>query len=175
MKSELVPTDGGPSIPITKDLTVVGRREYCDIQLDNASLSKRHCVLVRTDGLLMVRDLVSTNGTKVNGQKIMWAALLPNDQLTLGRCKFRVYLGSDEAPSPSEKKPARQAAPVPVARPATPEARPGFAPLAPMPAVAAPGRLPGGSTDSDSQEIIENLDEFIIDDDEDEPFVIDLD
>ena len=102
MKAELVPTDGSPPIPITKDVTVLGRREFCDVHIDHASLSKRHAVLVRTDGLLMVRDLASTNGTKVNGQRIMWAALLPNDRLTLGRCKFKVYLGADGTPSPSE-------------------------------------------------------------------------
>src|SRR3954464_11432180 len=102
MKAELVPTDGGQPIPITKDVTVLGRREFCDVELDHPSLSKRHAVLVRTDGLLMVRDLASTNGTKVNGQRVMWAALLPNDRLTLGRCKFKVYLGPDHAPGPSE-------------------------------------------------------------------------
>src|SRR4051794_7669414 len=102
MKSELIPTNGDPPIAITKDLTVVGRREFCDVQLGHPSLSKRHCVLVRTDGLLMVRDLASTNGTKVNGQRVMWAALLPNDRLSLGRMKFRVYLGPDGALSPSE-------------------------------------------------------------------------
>lgn len=102
MKSELVPINGDPPIPITRDVTVVGRREYCDVMIEHESLSKRHCVLVRTDGLLMVRDLATTNGTKVNGQKVLWAALLPNDRLTLGGCKFRVYLGPDNAPGPSE-------------------------------------------------------------------------
>ena len=104
MKAELVPTNGDAPISITKDVTVVGRREYCDIQIDNPSLSKRHCVLVRTDGLLMIRDLATTNGTKVNGQRIMWAALLPNDRVTLGRYKLRIYLGSDDAVSPSEQR-----------------------------------------------------------------------
>jgi predicted component of type VI protein secretion system len=104
VKTELVPTNGDAPIPITKDVTVVGRREFCDIRIDHPSLSKRHCVLVRTDGLLMIRDLATTNGTKVNGQRIMWAALLPNDRLTLGKYKVRVYLGSDEAPSPSEQR-----------------------------------------------------------------------
>ena len=103
MKAELVPINGDPPIPITRDVTVVGRREFCDVKIDHNSLSKRHCVLVRTDGLLMLRDLAATNGTKVNGQKVSWAALLPNDRLTLGRCKFKVYLGSDDAPSPSER------------------------------------------------------------------------
>src|SRR3954469_24408042 len=103
MKAELVPDNGDPPIRITRDLTVVGRRGSCDVVIDHPSLSKRHCVLVKTDGLLVVRDLASTNGTKVKGQKIRWAALLPDDRLTLGGYKFRVYLGPDSEPSPSEK------------------------------------------------------------------------
>jgi predicted component of type VI protein secretion system len=102
MKAELVPDNGDPPIPITRDVTVVGRREYCDVHVKDASLSKRHCVLVKTDGLLVVRDLGTTNGTKVKGQRVRWAALLPDDRLTLGSYKVRVYLGPDELPGPSE-------------------------------------------------------------------------
>src|SRR5579863_10158919 len=102
MKAELVPENGDPPIPIVRDLTIVGRREYCDVVIDDPSLSKRHCVLVKTDGLLVVRDLASTNGTKVKGQRIRWAALLPDDRLALGGYKVRVYLGPDDAPCPSE-------------------------------------------------------------------------
>ena len=102
MKSELVPLDGGPAIRITRDVTIIGRREYCDVAIDHPSLSRRHCVLVRTDGLLVVRDLITTNGTKVNGQRVASAALLPDDRLTLGRMKYRVYLGPDDSLSPSE-------------------------------------------------------------------------
>ena len=103
MKAELIPAEGGEPIPITKDVTVMGRREYCDIQIDHPSLSKRHCVLVKTDGLLVIRDLATTNGTKVKGQKIRWAALLPDDKIALGSVKFRVYLGPDDVLSPSER------------------------------------------------------------------------
>jgi predicted component of type VI protein secretion system len=103
MKAELVPDNGDPPIVIDRDLTVVGRRGFCDVMIDDPSLSKRHCVLVKTDGLLVVRDLGSTNGTKVKGQKIRWAALLPDDRLTLGSYKMRVYLGPDNAPGPSEQ------------------------------------------------------------------------
>jgi predicted component of type VI protein secretion system len=83
-------------------LVVVGRRSYCDIVIEHSSLSKRHCVLVKTDGLLVIRDLLSTNGTKVKGQRIRWAALLPDDRISLGTYKMRVYLGPDDAPGPSE-------------------------------------------------------------------------
>jgi len=102
MKAELIPADGGAPIPITRDLTVLGRREFCDIQIDDPSLSKRHCVLVKTDGLLVIRDLATTNGTKVKGQKIRWAALLPEDRIAFGTVKFKVYLGPDDVLSPSE-------------------------------------------------------------------------
>jgi predicted component of type VI protein secretion system len=109
MKAELVPDNGDPPIPICKDLTVVGRRGYCDVVVDDPSISKRHCVLVKTDGLLVIRDLGSTNGTKVKGQRIRWAALLPDDRISLGSCKFRVYLGPDDTPGPSELAEIRKA------------------------------------------------------------------
>ena len=112
MKSELVPVNGDPAIAIVRDVTVIGRHEACDVRIDHIGLSQRHCVLVRTDGLLVVRDLISTNGTKVNGQRAKWAALMPNDLLSLGGYKLRVYLGSDEAPSPTEST-VRQAMPAP--------------------------------------------------------------
>src|SRR3954451_6328284 len=102
MKAELVPDNGDPPIPILRDVTVVGRREFCDVQVNDVSLSKRHCVLVKTDGLLVIRDLGTTNGTKVKGQRIRWAALLPDDRITLGNYKMRVYLGPDSSPGPSE-------------------------------------------------------------------------
>jgi pSer/pThr/pTyr-binding forkhead associated (FHA) protein len=135
MKAELIPKNGDPPIPIKRDLTVVGRREYCDVQIDFHGISKRHCVLVKTDGLLVIRDLATTNGTKVNGQRVRWAALLPNDRLTIGGYKTSVYLGPDDVPSPSEmagrgditprQPPTAQArAPVPVAKPAKKAAKP---------------------------------------------------
>jgi predicted component of type VI protein secretion system len=107
MKAELVPENGDPAIRIDRDVTLVGRHESCDVVIDHPGLSKRHCILVRTDGLLVIRDLATTNGTKVKGQRIRWAALLPEDRLSLGGYKVRVYLGSDEMPSPSELRRAR--------------------------------------------------------------------
>src|ERR687884_156351 len=95
MRAQLVPLDGGQTIEIIKDMTLVGRKEDCDLRLDHKSVSKMHCVIVKTDGLLLLRDLGSTNGTRVNGQRVRRAALLPNDQLSIANYKFRVYLGPD--------------------------------------------------------------------------------
>src|SRR5436305_774363 len=174
MKAELVPNNGDPPIPITRDLTVVGRRAFCDVVIDHHSLSKRHCVLVRTDGLLMVRDLATTNGTKVNGQKVLWAALLPNDRLTLGRYKVRVYLGPDDVPGPSEGGGrVEDPEPAPYYRataPATtrPVAATGFVPPTPLPTAPRPDSPP-------EDEIILDGNDLLFDDSDDEPAILELD
>jgi predicted component of type VI protein secretion system len=99
MRAQLIPLDGGDAIEIVKDMTVVGRKEDCDLRLDHKSVSKQHCVIVKTDGLLLLRDLGSTNGTRVNGQRVRRAALLPNDNLNIANFRFRVHLGPGEAPA----------------------------------------------------------------------------
>jgi len=96
MRVRLVPLEGGAHIEIAKDLVLVGRKEDCDVRLDHKSISKLHCVLVKTDGLLLLRDLGSTNGTRVNGQRVRRAALLPNDQLQLASLRYTVQLALDE-------------------------------------------------------------------------------
>ncbi len=155
MKAELVPESGGAPIPITKDVTVVGRKPYCDVVVDDPSLSKRHCILVKTEGLLVVRDLATTNGTKVKGQRVRWAALLPDDRLTFGAVKFRVYMGGDDALAPSEKAgrgipatPARKppVAPATAAKSSSSSGFPAPSPLA-VPAVEA---------DDDALEILDD-------------------
>lgn len=98
MRAQLIPLEGGDPIEIVKDMIVVGRKEDCDLNIDHKSVSKLHCVIVKTDGLLLVRDLGSTNGTRVNNQRIRRAALLPNDQLHVASVKFRVYLGPGDPP-----------------------------------------------------------------------------
>ena len=104
MRAQLLAAEGGPPIEITRDITVVGRKEGCDVRLDHKSVSKQHCVLVRTDGLLLLRDLGSTNGTRVNGKRVRRAALLPNDLLNVAGFGFKVYFGPAEAPaSPHEQ------------------------------------------------------------------------
>jgi pSer/pThr/pTyr-binding forkhead associated (FHA) protein len=96
MRAQLMPLDGGAPVELVKDLILVGRKDDCDLRLEHKSVSKMHCVIVKTDGLLFLRDLGSTNGTRVNGQRVRRAALLPNDQLSIANYKFRVHLGADE-------------------------------------------------------------------------------
>jgi predicted component of type VI protein secretion system len=96
MRAQLVPVDGGTPVEVVKDLMLVGRKDECDIRLDHKSVSKMHCVIVKTDGLLLIRDLGSTNGTRVNGQRVRRAALLPNDQVAFASFKYKVHIGPDD-------------------------------------------------------------------------------
>src|SRR3984893_2881108 len=89
MRAQLAPLAGSPPIEIVNDLVVVGLMEECDVRLDHKSVSKMHCITVKTDGLLLLRDLGSTNGTRVHGQRVRRAALLPNDQVSIANFKFR--------------------------------------------------------------------------------------
>jgi pSer/pThr/pTyr-binding forkhead associated (FHA) protein len=95
MYARLIPSDGGPPVELRKEMTLVGRNDDCDLFLDHKSVSKLHCILVKTDGLILVRDLGSTNGTRVNGQRVRRAALLPNDNLAIANFKYQVLFGPD--------------------------------------------------------------------------------
>lgn len=92
MKAELRPLDGGSPIRIEKDLVLVGRRRSCEVRITEATISKVHCILAKTDGLLLLRDLGSTNGCRVNGRRVRRAMILPNDILTIADREFRVCL-----------------------------------------------------------------------------------
>jgi pSer/pThr/pTyr-binding forkhead associated (FHA) protein len=103
MRAQLIPVKGGRPILIQRDVTVVGRqKDQCDLVLDRSSISKLHCLIVRTDGLLFIRDLGSTNGTKVNGQRVIRGALLPGDELAFASEKFRVEMGPDLPGEPDD-------------------------------------------------------------------------
>lgn len=97
MLAQLIPQDGGPPITLHSAITIVGRSaKLCDLVVDHTSISKQHCVLVKTDGLLYLRDLASTNGTRVNGQRVIRGALLPGDKLSFSGFTYRVHLGPDK-------------------------------------------------------------------------------
>jgi predicted component of type VI protein secretion system len=76
------PVGGGDPIPLTKLEMVIGRRPGCDIRLDYENISGKHCKLRFFNGIWMVKDLGSTNGTTVNGTPIASEqSLMPEEEL----------------------------------------------------------------------------------------------
>ena len=87
---ELVPVGGGDSIPLVRSQMSIGRRESCDICLRFPNISGRHCELVFHDGYWYVRDLGSTNGVKVNGQRVQQKVLRPGDEIAIAKRRYTI-------------------------------------------------------------------------------------
>lgn len=78
---------GGVLHPITATRTVVGRSREADVVVDDPGVSKRHIAVLWKpgSGTATVRDLGSTNGTTLAGEKILEAELRPDTSLRIGR------------------------------------------------------------------------------------------
>ncbi len=70
--------------------TVIGRSRDADLTVAHPMISRQHCELYDADGLLMVRDLGSLNGTFVDGRQITEVGLRPEDEFSIGPLTFRV-------------------------------------------------------------------------------------
>jgi predicted component of type VI protein secretion system len=85
--------------------TIIGRGHEAGLTIAHPMVSRQHCELFEDDGLLMIRDLGSTNGTLVAGRRIAVAPLLPDTQFTVGPLTFQAqyeYEGDpDLAPEPT--------------------------------------------------------------------------
>ena len=67
----------------------IGRAAGADFVIDAALISRVHCRLTAMpDGSLEIRDLDSTNGTFVNGQRVETARLSPGDRVQVGRVEL---------------------------------------------------------------------------------------
>ncbi|MBR7742546.1 DUF3662 and FHA domain-containing protein [Phycicoccus sp. BSK3Z-2] len=87
----------GERYPLMGAMTILGRDDAADIILDDPGISRRHSELrVTTDGphfVTTVRDLGSTNGTFVNGERISSAHLDDGDRITVGRTSITFRAG----------------------------------------------------------------------------------
>ncbi len=87
---ELVPQGGGDPIPLIREELFIGRRETCDIPLHFPNVSNQHAKLMFRKGYWYVRDLGSTNGTKVNGQRVVEKLLHPGDEITIAKRRWTI-------------------------------------------------------------------------------------
>jgi len=90
MPAQLVALNDGPNILIDKPILLIGRHPECDIQIDSRKISRRHCCIAQVDDYLVVRDLDSTNGIRINGVRVIEGKLLEGDELTVGNTRYRI-------------------------------------------------------------------------------------
>ena len=68
----------------------IGRSTGAEFIVEAALVSRLHCQLTATADSLQVKDLGSTNGTFVNGQRVKTADLKDGDRLAVGRLELTV-------------------------------------------------------------------------------------
>jgi pSer/pThr/pTyr-binding forkhead associated (FHA) protein len=81
----------GMEYQLTSDETIIGRNPTTHITLLDENISREHAVVFvdRELGAFSIEDLQSTNGTKVNGKRIRSVDLNPEDEIEIGRTRFR--------------------------------------------------------------------------------------
>lgn len=127
MIAQLVALSDSSSILLDKPVLLIGRHPECDIQIDSRKVSRRHCCIALVAEYLLVRDLGSTNGIRINGTRVTEGRLTAGDELMIGSHRYQVKWGapdgSQRSPLPGLPMPANDAAleecdePVPLADP----------------------------------------------------------
>jgi pSer/pThr/pTyr-binding forkhead associated (FHA) protein len=86
--------DGGEVVvvPLTQDVTHIGRAFSADIRLEAAAVSRRHALVVKEGDAVHVLDDRSVNGVWLNGERVDRAPLSPGDRFTIGGITLQ-YVG----------------------------------------------------------------------------------
>jgi hypothetical protein len=115
MPAQLMALTDGPSILLDKPILLMGRHPECDIQLNSRKVSRRHCCIAQVHDYLVIRDLGSTNGIRINGNRVLEGKLNSGDELTIGNFKYQICwdMPGEPAAKPKTSKPA-PASPPPI-------------------------------------------------------------
>src|SRR5262245_13981118 len=152
MPPQLVALTEGPSILLDKPIILIGRHQECDIQIPSRKISRRHCCIAQVNDHLVVRDLCSTNGVRINGQRVQEGQLRSGDEITIGNYRYNVSWSSQPPLSRSspasavktgkDKPPAAPVEeiipfdsceePIPLPESAAPDAKLALAPIMPV-------------------------------------------
>ncbi|HWB60699.1 MAG TPA: FHA domain-containing protein [Chthoniobacteraceae bacterium] len=99
---------------LSGDTITVGRLADNDIQIDDVSVSSHHLQLTLSGDDYHLKDLNSTNGTRVNGKTVTEVQLRGGDRVRIGKIET-VYQSENEVPVEKRELPAAELTPVSVA------------------------------------------------------------
>jgi pSer/pThr/pTyr-binding forkhead associated (FHA) protein len=98
------------SFSIPREVTIVGRREDCDLRIPVSEVSRKHCKFIKDGDVLRVEDMGSSNGTYHNGQRIQGSMEVhPGDSIEVGPVIFVVQI--DGVPGDDELTPVASQTP----------------------------------------------------------------
>ncbi|MGB0496552.1 MAG: FHA domain-containing protein [Kangiellaceae bacterium] len=86
----------GKQYILRKDKIEVGRRPSSDIVLTESSVSSMHAQVIQSEGEWKILNLLSSNGTFVNGDKVVDQILKPGDMVSFASSEFVFSLVEDD-------------------------------------------------------------------------------
>ena len=122
MPAQLIGVTESVRILVDKPILLVGRDSECDIQFDSRKISRRHCCIAQIADQLIVRDLGSTNGIRINGVRVLEGYLKAGDELAIGSHRYQVSWES--VPAGKERDASLKVSQQPVQRPQSTEKTP---------------------------------------------------
>jgi pSer/pThr/pTyr-binding forkhead associated (FHA) protein len=107
MSAQLVPLSArtAPTISLLKPVLLVGRHAECDVRIDLPQISRRHCCVALADDRVLIRDLGSRNGLRVNGRLIDEARIYPGDEVAIGPLLYRYEVEGQATARPPRGEP----------------------------------------------------------------------
>lgn len=135
----------GKAIPLSTKKFLVGREQDCHLRPNSDLVSRHHCVFSIDDYAVRLRDLGSTNGTRVNGKPLHGEVILKaGDQIGIGKLELELVIRQRSGSAAPE--------PVPV-----PLGLSDMEIMASTGTVEIPARLPDGNPGETSFELPTNL------------------
>ena len=97
----------GSVVVLQRPVYLVGRDDECDVRLELSKVSRLHCCLATAYDRLLIRDLGSRNGVRVNGRDVVESQLFRGDEIAIGPVLFRVDEEGGSEPAPPRAQTSR--------------------------------------------------------------------
>src|SRR5664279_2422305 len=95
----LSPGMTGRTQDLKQEKTTIGRLEDNTLQVAEPSVSSHHCEVLLRGSEVVIRDLNSTNGTYISGEKVTEKVIKPGQILRLGQIELRLETDTPTAPA----------------------------------------------------------------------------